>query len=305
MTVINVAFWLVALGGASLLAWRNLRANRADRRGAARLAIGLVLLTMVSWLFGSHHVSSADVELRQFLVGTSFATFLGATVWVLYLAIEPHVRRFWPDGLLGWTRLLSGRLHDPRVGRDILIGLVFGAALMVIETAQGLLPQQLGRTAPLPPFSGNVMPLAAASFVVPRWVNILYSSLQSVLLVVMIFVVLRLVLRRGWLAAVVGVIILTILSDNGQAYTGTWFDFVSITLVFVIVTFGLFRFGLLAMTVASFADNVATGLPLTLRLSAWWATPSMFTLALLIGLAAFGFYAARAGQPVFGNMAHG
>src|SRR5207244_13253182 len=122
----------------------------------------------------------------------------------------------------------------------------------------------------------------------------LYNSLQSVLLVTMVFVVLRLQLRRGWLAALVGIIILTTLSDNGQAYTGTWFDFGSITFVFVIVTVGLFRFGLLAMTVASFADSVATGLPLTLNFSAWWATPSILTLTLLIGLAAFGFYAARA-----------
>jgi len=293
LSVINVAVWFVVLIGAALLARYHLRANRADRKGAARLAMGLVMSTTVAWVFGAHHVSAADVELRQALVALGFSTFLGVTVWVLYLAIEPYVRRFWPDGLLGWTRLLSGRLRDPRVGRDVLIGLVFGAALMAIEAAQGLLPQRWGHTAPLPPFGNAVAPLASVSYVVARWVNVLYNALQSVLFVVMIFVILRLVLRRGWLAALVGVVILTVLSDNGQAYTGTWFDFVFITLIFVVLTFGLFRFGLLAMTIAAVADNVATGVPLTLQLSAWWATPSMFSLALLIGLAAFGFYAAR------------
>ena len=29
-------------------------------------------------------------------------------LWSLYLALEPYGRRFWPDGLLGWTRLFSG-----------------------------------------------------------------------------------------------------------------------------------------------------------------------------------------------------
>jgi hypothetical protein len=91
------------------------------------------------------------------------------------------------------------------------------------------------------------------------------------------------------------------LSDNGQAFTGTWVDMVTIPLIFIVVTFGLFRFGLLAMTVAAFAENVATAVPLTLNLSAWWATPSMLTLALLIGLAGFGFYASRTGQPLFGK----
>ena len=302
LSAINVAVSLVALIGAALLARYNLRANRADRKGAARLAIGLVMLTTVAWVFGTHHVPAADIELRQLFLAMGFGTFLGVTVWVFYLAIEPYVRRFWPDGLLGWTRLLSGRLRDPRVGRDVLIGLVFGAGLMAIESVQGLLPQRWGHTAPFPPFGNSVAPLASASYVVSRWVNILYSSLQSVLLVTMIFVVLRLVLRRGWLAALVGVVILMALSDNGQAFTGTWFDFVLIGLIFVVVTFGLFRFGLLAITVAAFVDNVATGMPLTLHLSAWWATPAMLTLALLIGLAAFGFYAARAGQPLFGTL---
>src|SRR6185295_7712614 len=106
--------------------------------------------------------------------------FLGVTVWVMYLAIEPYVRRFWPDGLLGWTRLLSGRLRDPRAGRDVLIGLTLAAGTMALETAQGLLPQRWGHPAPLPPFGNAVASIASASLVVPRWVSGLYGSLQDV-----------------------------------------------------------------------------------------------------------------------------
>jgi hypothetical protein len=46
---------------------------------------------------------------------------------VYYLGIESYVRRFWSDALLAWTRLWSGRLRDPRIGRELLIGLEFGA----------------------------------------------------------------------------------------------------------------------------------------------------------------------------------
>jgi hypothetical protein len=302
LTVVNVAVSLLLLVGAALLARHNLRRNRADRQGAARLGIGFVILSTIGWAFGAHHLASGDAEIRQLLVTLGFATFLGATVWVLYLAIEPYVRRFWPDGLLGWTRLLSGRLRDPRVGRDVLIGLVLAAALMAIETAQGLLPQRLGDKAPLPPFGNAFASIASAPAVVTRWVGTLYTSMQTVLLIAMIFVVLRLLLKRGWLAALAGVLVLMVLSDNGQAFTGSWVDTVTIALTFILVTFGLFRFGLLAITIAAFAENVATGVPLTLNLSAWWATPALFSLALLIGLAAFGFYASRAGQPLFGNL---
>ena len=30
------------------------------------------------------------------------------TVWLFYVALEPYVRRFWPQLLIGWTRALSG-----------------------------------------------------------------------------------------------------------------------------------------------------------------------------------------------------
>ena len=51
----------------------------------------------------------------------------------MYVALEPYVRRFWPDGILGWTRLLSGYVRDPRVGRDVLIGCVFAAAMALLS----------------------------------------------------------------------------------------------------------------------------------------------------------------------------
>jgi hypothetical protein len=38
--------------------------------------------------------------------------------WILYVALEPGVRRMWPDIFIGGTRLLAGRIRDPLVGRD-------------------------------------------------------------------------------------------------------------------------------------------------------------------------------------------
>src|SRR5262249_54746569 len=130
---LNVALLLGVLIGAALLARANLRAKRADRPSADRLAIGLTLLAWVGWSLSAHHVSKADVQLRQMLQAMGFATFLGVIVWLLYLGIEPYARRFWPDGLLGWTRLLSGHVRDTRVGRDVLIGLVFAAVTISLE----------------------------------------------------------------------------------------------------------------------------------------------------------------------------
>jgi len=51
---------------------------------------------------------------------------LAAFIWLMYLALEPYVRRYSPDMLMSWSRLIGGRFRDPRVGRDILAGLCAG-----------------------------------------------------------------------------------------------------------------------------------------------------------------------------------
>lgn len=51
-----------------------------------------------------------------------------------------------------------------------------------------------------------------------------------------------------------------------------------------------------------FVDNIMTSVPLTTNLSAWWSGPTIATLALLIALGWLAYLAARAGQPLFGQL---
>ena len=69
-----------------------------------------------------------------------------------------------------------------------------------------------------------------------------------------------------------------------------------------LLTLVVVRFGLLAFAVAWFFSSVMTNVPLRLDLSHWAAAPSAWTLALLMALTLFGFYASRAGQPLFGRV---
>ena len=145
---------------------------------------------------------TADVELGQMWLATAVAVFLGTIVWVYYLAIEPYARRFWHHALLGWTRLLAGRVRDPRVGRDVLIGLMIAVGIMACETGQAMLPQRWGSTALQPRVGGSVAVLASTPMLLTRWAAVLNSSLQSAPFIMLFFVVLRLVVRRSWIAAV-------------------------------------------------------------------------------------------------------
>ena len=52
--------------------------------------------------------------------------FIALLGLAFYLAIEPHMRKSWPEMIISWTRLVSGRWSDSLVDHDVLIGLLFG-----------------------------------------------------------------------------------------------------------------------------------------------------------------------------------
>jgi ACR3 family arsenite efflux pump ArsB len=63
------------------------------------------------------------------------------------------------------------------------------------------------------------------------------------------------------------------------------------------------RFGLLASAVALFVASMCVEVPLTFDAAHWSAAASNSTLAIVAALALYGFYASRAGRPVFGSLA--
>jgi serine/threonine protein kinase len=64
----------VLIVGGLFFAHRNVRFGRGDRRGAARLALFVVVLSTVSWIFAEHHVPTLW-ELYLFVAQTSFTLF--------------------------------------------------------------------------------------------------------------------------------------------------------------------------------------------------------------------------------------
>jgi hypothetical protein len=64
--------------GAALLARRNLRMGRGDKRGATRLACLFIILNAAEWIFGEHHVWTADPS--QFSISACF--WLADAVWI-------------------------------------------------------------------------------------------------------------------------------------------------------------------------------------------------------------------------------
>jgi serine/threonine-protein kinase len=286
--------------GAVFLARHNLRAGRADASGATKLAIAAFAIEMTAWVVGFHHVADFRAEMNSFSAIAADAVFVSITLWLMYAAFEPYCRRFWPDMLLGWSRLLSGRFRDPRVGRDVLVGVAAGVAWLLIEFGRRLLPQALGY-APLLLRAGGEATFVGTADAVRLWSVVAILQLTPAFLTVVLFVVLRLVTRRQRAAIALGMLGLFVArSDLGSAPV-FWLELVAESLVVMLFTFVMVRFGLLAALVALFVINVCQIAPLTLDIKHWSSVSSTQTLVLVIALALAAFYASRGDQPLFGR----
>jgi len=302
-----VSLAIVALVIAALLFARwNVRAKRADTRGAGRLSVFLLTGYVVCWVITAHHVQDVNTEMNFFLRTMGSVVFVTGVGWLMYTALEPYVRRFWPDGILGWTRLMSGHIRDPRVGRDVLIGCAIAVCLAMLEALYHLLPPLFGQPSPLPTFQSGVAALTGGGTLVSMiWDQGIVSGLFQAMFGVLAYVLLRLAFRRTAFAVAASFVLLAlvqtqnVLSSTAPTWIAVLFELAIVTAVVTTVV----RYGLLVTAIASAVGGVLQTIPLTLSLSHWTATASNLTMALVIGLACFGFYAARAGQPLFGDFA--
>jgi serine/threonine-protein kinase len=123
--VLGAFMAVVVLGTAllfSILASRNVRSGRGDRKGAQRIALA-VFAAQAAYLVSYRHWTFLPINVVivvTLMFGPAF--FAGTAVFVYYLAVEPFIRRRSPQILIAWTRLLEGRWHDPLVGRSLLAG---------------------------------------------------------------------------------------------------------------------------------------------------------------------------------------
>jgi hypothetical protein len=296
-----LAALLVLFGGAALLARDNLRVGRGDRRAATRIALFVMAFAFMEWAAVAHHSADINLEFRLFVKVFQVGAGAGLIMWVLYVAIEPFARRFWPDSLLGWTRLVSGYIRDPRVGRDLLIGCLFGVAILLAHLARLLLPGALGYAAVMPLSGREVSVLTRATAVIGVWDDAVLNSPAAAFFAVMVFVVLRLLLKRRWLAIVLGTAIVAVVGINSAA-TMPWIDVPLQLATAALVTMVIVRFGLLAASVAFVVWAVGLDVPFTTNVSHWSAAGSNLTIAAFTGLVVFGFVASRAGQPLLGKL---
>jgi serine/threonine-protein kinase len=291
-SVILLLLALVATG--AILAKRNIRLGRGDRRGAFRLALVLAALGTAGFLLRGHHVADPTLELSLLARGAGLSVLVAATIWLFYLALEPYVRRLRPWTLVSWTRLLSGGVRDVVVGRDILIGMVWGACVAVGYAVAERAPGWLGVPAPAPDayFADSLLSLRQILALVTMLpVNATLLGLGILLL----FLVLRFVTRRDSLAAglIAAVMTAGLLGESGD---GRWLLVPLGLLLYGSYVFLLLRFGVLSAIAAQFTGDLLLAPPHSLDLDRWTGGATVVVIPFLLVLALLAFRVSLGGR---------
>ncbi len=292
---VGIILLLAVLIAAVLLARRNMRLARGDRRGAFRLAVFVLVTLLLAWAMTAHHLPTS-YEFGLFVMGASYCLFYAALVWLLYIGLEPYVRRRWPSSIISWSRVLAGQFRDPLVGRDVLTGAALGVGVNLWFTLQHFAEGWFGKLPPEPlvPLLG---PVEGARFATGLLLSIISRYFVFALAVFFLFFLLRLLFRRDSIAAAVFVLIFV----AAIALPGNYplVDAVFVAGAYGILIFILKRFGLVLLVTFFITDVWLAVLATTPNLSAWYAVSTYVGVASVLALAIYGFKTSLAGRPIF------
>jgi hypothetical protein len=300
--ILAIVFFAILIASV-LFARRNLRMGRGDRKGGFKIAFFVFSVVLIGGIIGADHIPMLSEELSILFEITSTALFAATFFWVLYIALEPYVRRRWPRLIISWSRLLAGGFRDPMVGRDVLIGSLLGFGHILTPYSMNFLSG--GQETPNAPISGidphsfqgiRSVTMSLLSSGVPQWLLIGMGLLFMLLL-------LYILLRREWLAAIaLWLIFITveILAFGNPGVALSWIPPIIIATLGVVA---VARFGLLTTIASQFFFNLSFHYAITPNLSAWYAQTTFIVLPILIAVALYSFYTSLGGQPLFrGNI---
>jgi len=275
--------------GGAVLAFVNRRAERWDRRGAMRLAVVVFVVCAGTVLLQAHHTFTPVEETRRMLSAVAYGAARGLMAWLLYVAMEPLIRRYRPTSLVSWSRLLAGRVTDPAVGRDVLVGL---AVTIVQYLAMGVVLIPRGWAGAI--LSPGVFFSGARTL---DWTIHLAQTLRAPVLSItfslgylMVYVLLRRLLGRA--SAVAPVVFALLIFLDRYAAMVTYYEPTERVLCSLIVAVGLtyaaVRCGLLAFITCMCLHSMVMYTIPTLDPRSWFFSQTVVLIAMTVGLAAFG-----------------
>lgn len=276
-----VVFMIAIPMAALALARFNLRRGRGDRAGAFRAAMFFLIVALIGFIFQAHHPMSFLDEWRILSWHVAQATFWALITATIYIAIEPFVRKRWPQILISWTRLLAGRVADPMVGRDVLMGAAAAAiSILVWQATHVVVGQTSFFTAP--------ETLGPARFVVFAVASTLAEAVLRGVGLVILLVILRALIPSDVAASVLSTLLIATMA-LGDTYGPPWLRAIYALSAALLGVLLARHFGLLAVVSYAFFVLIQQRLPFTLDADAWFFGRSCVVMLLLIAVMACSF----------------
>jgi hypothetical protein len=279
-----------------------------------RMALAFFVLGVVAWLFSAHHVPDAVGEFILFRRGMGPVLYSVSLMWIFYMALEPYVRRIWPEAVISWSRLLGGKWLDPLVGRDVLAGGAVGVMTTLLAIIEYQVPQWLTDNhwlaegqlpVPLPSIQAAALMLRATQdfgALFSTGIVALYSGLMLLLCLVLV----RMVIKRKWATTILAVLIFAAATAHyrvEEPWRLGWENWMSLgiqALLALALLAVLTRHGLVALIFCLLVRALLLDFPVTWDFGAWYRGASLAGILPTIMVLAVSFYAARGGRSLFG-----
>ncbi|MGH9873965.1 MAG: hypothetical protein ACRD9S_16060 [Pyrinomonadaceae bacterium] len=182
--------------------------------------------------------------------------------------------------------------------RDVLIGAAVGLAIAAWQIGFYLFRGWLGDPSLKPAVEPANWHLGVENFV-EGFTSQLGTPLLDGFAITFLILLLALLLRRDWLAfALGGLIFTTGLAFLGGATIPSW---INSAVTAGLLIFLLYRHGLLKFMASLAFLHMNITFPVTIHLTAWYATGFVIDLIILLAVAFYAFHTSLAGQPVFGG----
>ncbi len=240
---------------------------------------------MLSWLAWTSHIASLKFEPTLFFSGVGHALTRTLFTFMLYVALEPYIRKFLPHSLVSWSRLLTGRWRDVSVGNDVLVGLTVAGAMSALIYLGGLGVNWHGLMTP-PSAEPVVATLLGQMFLTP------VMSLGMVLMWMFLYVLIRLIAGKPrYLAEIVlfGFVLLLLLLIAVVNGAAPQYALIVASVSAIGYTFLILRCGFLALYVAAIVNSLITYNANTLDFSSWYVAPTVVIICVIATAIAFGY----------------
>jgi serine/threonine protein kinase len=296
---IGIAFFVatifVLLAAGFLFARRNLKQGRGDLPGAIRVAAVIFAVLLVGQALITHYALDAEWIFIWFLLSSGLAMTNALQFVLLYMALEPYVRRTWPEILISWSRLVAGNWKSPLVGRDVLIGVLFGVGMLVANYTRVTLPYWFSVPDITVAWSGS---WREASVFFGNLASNIFALMDGIGSLAVVFLVTK--ITRSKIAALIFAglfgIAINLFGENLRV------EIVVASVLAILWLTCLMRVGLLAICVCRFVLFTLTDGLCTFDLSRWYAWRGLVELAVVAAITLYGFRVSIGNKSLFGTM---